>query len=168
MLGAFSLRDLAFIAQGKSIIDILISSAIQNYNLWTVASANPNYRPGSTVINVTVNANVGSTSGSTDAFAVPAAFTAGDEIFITNSATIITKGGNGGQGSNGIQWTGQTPGETIPAAAINAQFPISVTNNGTMRVAVVVVELEEHSMVIPEEVVMVEEEEQDLLQDLLV
>ena len=131
MLGAFSLRDLAFIAQGKSIIDILISSAIQNYNLWTVASANPNYRPGSTVINVTVNANVGSTSGSTDAFAVPAAFTAGDEIFITNSATIITKGGNGGNGANGIQWSGATSGETIPGAAINAEYPVSITNNGT-------------------------------------
>ena len=132
MLGAFSLRDLAFIAQGKVIIDILINSAIQNYNLFTVANSNPNYRAGNTKINVTVTANVGSTSASTDAFAVPSQFTAGDEIFITNSATIITKGGNGGNGANGIQWTGQTPGETIPAAAVNAQFPVSITNNGTI------------------------------------
>ena len=131
MLGAFSLRDLAFIAQGKSIIDILISSAIQNYNLFTVANSNPNYIAGSTRINVNVTANVGSTTAGGHAFAVPAAFTAGDEIFITNSATIITKGGNGGNGANGIQWSGATSGETIPGAAINAEYPVSITNNGT-------------------------------------
>lgn len=132
MLGAFSLRDLAFIAQGRTIIDIIISSAVQNYNLWTVVSANSSYSAGNTRVNVTVNANVGSTSASTDAFAIPAQFGAGDEIFITNSATIITKGGNGGNGANAIQWTGATSGETISSGAINASRPVSITNNGTI------------------------------------
>jgi len=130
MLRTLTLFDLALIAQkSRSVIDIVISTAVQNYNLWTVASSSPNYVAGKTDINLTIDNTIGSSTVSGNSLSVPNQFTSGDTITITNNSTVIGKGGNGGKGGIFIDFP--SPGESVPGSAILAQYPVTIINNGT-------------------------------------
>lgn len=131
MLRPLTFFDLALLAKkGRSVVDIVISTAVQNYNIWTVASASPNYIAGKTDINLTINNVIGSSTVGGNSLSVPNQFTTGDEITITNNSTVIGKGGNGGNGGLFINPI-RSEGESVTGAAINAAYPVTIINNGT-------------------------------------
>jgi hypothetical protein len=117
-------------AQNRITLNITISSNTNNYNLYTTASANPEYQAGITDINLTVNpgVTVGSSSISTYALSIPSDFNSGDNVTLINEGTIVGKGGNGGNGgNNGGGGSGQTGGN-----ALYVNRTTTITNNGTL------------------------------------
>lgn len=130
MFRNFTLFDLALIGQKtRGVVDIVISTAVQNYNLWTAASSSPNYVAGKTDINLTISNTIGSSTVDGNSLSVPNQFTTGDIITITNNSTVIGRGGNGGRG--GLLFTFATPGESVPGSAISVAYPVTIINNGT-------------------------------------
>lgn len=109
---------------GRLKAQIAISADTQNYVLDPSKLAA--YVPGSTDVVVTINAGVvvGSSSATTPAFDVPAAWKQTDTITIVNNGSIV---GLGGAGSPSPGTPGQSGGP-----ALRASTPISVTNNGTV------------------------------------
>jgi len=117
-------------------VDITYSSPAQNVDLWSVASASPSYIAGISDVTVTIDSgqNIGAATTLGYAFSVPAAFDSGDTINIVNNGTIIGAGGAGGRGYVGSGY----PVNYYPASgssggnALYVNFPITVTNNGTI------------------------------------
>ena len=111
---------------------LTIASNTNNYDLYTVVSADPSYSAGSTAITLTVNpgVTVGSTSTGTYALSVPSGFNPADSVNIVNNGTIVGRGGNGGSGGSYNSDNAQAGGAGGHALYINR--PVSITNSGTL------------------------------------
>jgi hypothetical protein len=118
-------------------LNITISANTQNYDLWSVVSANPGYVAGATNVTLTVNpgVTVGSSSTGTYALQIPSSFNPGDIVSVVNNGTIVGRGGNGGTGGPGASpsvptWKGGDGNNAGNGMYVNR--PVTITNNGTL------------------------------------
>jgi hypothetical protein len=82
----------------------------------------------------TVNSGVviGSNSTSTAALNTGSSFPAGSTLTLINNGYIVGRGGEGGRGGGDGGGGGAGTGGYAGGPALNAQYPLSVTNNGTI------------------------------------
>lgn len=119
-------------AQNRVTLNITISANTSNYDLYTTASANPEYQAGITDINLTVNPGVTVSSSSTGTYAlqIPNGFDSGDNVTLINQGTIVGRAGNGGNGGPYSQNNATAGGAGGNALYVNRAT--TITNNGTL------------------------------------
>lgn len=113
----------------------VISANTQNYNLRSAALAAgwSGTVPLYAVVTINAGVYVGSSSTATPAFDTGTSVPAGSSVAIVVNGNILGAGGAGGSGGYwvGYPCTAVGPGGGgTGGPALNAQFPISVTNNG--------------------------------------
>lgn len=121
-------------SQATASLNLSLVSDVNNYNLKTAALAAGwnGTMPLIAVVTITAGVVLGSTSTSTYSFDTGAGFPDGSKLFLVNNGTIAGHGGNAAAAPPPSQVT--TPGSNGGAGgpAFRAQFPITVTNNGTI------------------------------------
>ena len=108
--------------QGHARATSSVTGSPYNINVLTLVAGN--YATGKTWSTVTVDAGTVVGSTSTGAYAFTANGNTGDIIDLVNNGTIVGAGGNGGTRSGGAGAAG--------GPALNASYPVSVTNNGAI------------------------------------
>jgi hypothetical protein len=108
----------------------------RNFNVRTAAMAAGwgGSLPFVGIITVAPGIIVGSTSTSTYAFDTDLSFPAGTVLLmsIASGAYIVGMGGQGGQGSDTTVYQNRQAPGSVGGNAFHAQWPITITNNGTI------------------------------------
>lgn len=134
--GAISISNF-YGSSSRSTIEVVITASTSNFDVYSVVSSNPQYFPGKTDVNVSINNGVSLGSSSTDTYAlsVPSQFSPTDTVTILNQGTILGAGGNGGNGGSATRRfppanptvTAGTPG-LGGGSAIYVNRPTTITN----------------------------------------
>jgi len=131
-------------AANRTALALTIASSVQNYDVFSNASANPGYSAGATDLTLTINPGVLVGSSATTAYAmlVPSGFSPGDTVTIINNGVVQGRGGNGGNALS-LPTTGPVSPFYSPAPnrkggngnpggnALYVNRPTTITNNGT-------------------------------------
>jgi len=130
-------------AANRTALALTIASSVQNYDVFSNASANPGYSAGATDLTLTINPGVlvGSSATNTYAMLVPSGFNPGDTVTIINNGVVQGRGGNGGSALS-LPTTGPVSPFYVPSprrqggggnpggSALYVNRPTTIANNG--------------------------------------
>lgn len=114
-----------------------ITTETQSYNMHKAAEKSgwDGIHPLRMVVTVAPGVTVGSTSATVPALSTGMGFPEGSMLSLENNGRIVGVGGSGGSGGSGLAY-GSQPMVAYPAqpggTALQAQFPLTVKNNGTI------------------------------------
>ena len=125
---------IAFKTVDAFVFNTAITSDVYNYNMRAAAVGAGWNQVTPLRMTVTVNSGfvVGSGSTGVAAFDTGNTFPAGTTLALINNSYIVGAGGEGGRGGGDGDGGGSGTGGYAGGPALNAQYPLTVTNNGTI------------------------------------
>lgn len=124
----------SFVTLNAFVSNVTIGSDTNRVNMRTLAN-NSGWN-GTIPLRLTVTVNsgvvVGSDTTGAAAFFTDSGFPSGSQLSLVNNGYIVGAGGEGGRGGGDNNGGAGGTGGGAGGQALNAQYPISVTNNGVM------------------------------------